>query len=72
MPGKKIINSSITAVDDAIEGLVLVNTGLTTMCNGRVVIRGDVDDIKAKENVTIVSGGGSGHEPAWAGLSRSD
>ncbi|KAF6033837.1 DAK [Bugula neritina] len=67
MTSKKIINSSETAVSDAIEGLVMVNSGLTTMCGGRVVIRKDVDAIKQKSQVTIISGGGSGHEPAWAG-----
>lgn len=68
MSCKKIINTSQTVVNDAIEGLVLVNNCLSTMCEGRVVIRNDVDDVIADGRVTIVSGGGSGHEPAWAGL----
>ena len=67
MSCKKIINSAETAVDDAIQGLILVNNNLTTICNGRVVIRRDVDSLKRAGKVTIVSGGGSGHEPAWAG-----
>lgn len=67
MSCKKIINSAETVVNDAIEGLVLVNNHLTTICNGRVVIRRDVDELKQAGKVTIVSGGGSGHEPAWAG-----
>lgn len=64
---KKIINSPASAVNDAIKGLVLVNNSLTTMCDGRVVIRSDVDSIINSGKVTIICGGGSGHEPAWAG-----
>jgi len=67
MACKKILNTPHTAVDDAIQGLVLVNNNLTTICDGRVVLRRDVDDLRSLGKVTIVTGGGSGHEPAWAG-----
>ncbi|XP_067939748.1 triokinase/FMN cyclase-like isoform X2 [Watersipora subatra] len=68
MTSKKIINSAKTVVDDAIAGLVLTNSGLTTIGGGRIVIREDVEDLKASEKVAVISGGGSGHEPAWAGF----
>lgn len=68
MACKKVINDANSVVDDAISGLVLVNNKLTTICNGKIVIRSDVDAIKRSGKVTIICGGGSGHEPAWAGL----
>ena len=70
MSCKKLINNPQSAVDDSITGLVLVNNNLTTTCNGRVVIRRDVNDLKKSGKVAIVTGGGSGHEPAWAGTNR--
>ena len=32
-----------------------------------MVLRSDVDDLKEKNVVTLISGGGSGHEPFAAG-----
>jgi dihydroxyacetone kinase len=37
------------------------------MKDHRIIIRADIDDLKAQNKVTLLSGGGSGHEPAHAG-----
>ena len=45
-----------------------VNTGLRILAGHQVVIRADIEKVKAEGKVTLISGGGSGHEPAHAGL----
>lgn len=67
---KKLINSVNQCVDDNLEGLVAVNPGLCLLEGHRVVIRTDVADVIKSGKVTIVCGGGSGHEPAHAGISH--
>uniref|UniRef100_A0A671KIE1 Triokinase/FMN cyclase n=1 Tax=Sinocyclocheilus anshuiensis TaxID=1608454 RepID=A0A671KIE1_9TELE len=52
-------------VDEALEGLVRSNGGLALLRGHRVVLRSDLESIKGK--VALLSGGGSGHEPAHAG-----
>jgi dihydroxyacetone kinase len=64
---KKLINSPERAVDEALAGLVAVYPGLRLMKDHRIIIRADIDDLKAQNKVTLLSGGGSGHEPAHAG-----
>ena len=64
---KKLINQPDAVVPEFLEGLVSVSTGLRLLPNGRVVVRADLtDEIKDRE-VALISGGGSGHEPAHAG-----
>jgi len=65
--GKKLINSPSNCVQDAIKGLLLVNPGLQTLEGQNVVVRRDIDDVKADGKVALICGGGSGHEPAHAG-----
>ena len=65
--GKKLINSPDDCVDDCLEGLVAVNPGLRRLKNHRVIVRADIEEVKAAGKVTLLSGGGSGHEPAHAG-----
>ena len=66
---KLFFNERNTLVDDAIDGLIYSNqhnnlTRLNIDEHIRVVIRKDWD----KSKVAIISGGGSGHEPAHAGF----
>ena len=69
LPTKKLINSPGTAVEDSLNGLTLVYPGLQLLkSKHKVVIRSDVDDVIAKSRVTLVCGGGSGHEPAHVGF----
>uniref|UniRef100_A0A673HFV6 Triokinase/FMN cyclase n=1 Tax=Sinocyclocheilus rhinocerous TaxID=307959 RepID=A0A673HFV6_9TELE len=49
----------------ALEGLVRSNGGLALLRGHRAVLRSDLERVKGK--VALLSGGGSGHEPAHAG-----
>nr|XP_061810852.1 triokinase/FMN cyclase-like [Nerophis lumbriciformis] len=62
---KKLINSAEDCVDEALCGLVRASGGLSLLRGHRVVLRSDLDQLKGK--VALVSGGGSGHEPAHGG-----
>ncbi|WP_419730419.1 dihydroxyacetone kinase subunit DhaK [Lichenicola sp.] len=72
---KRFLNSRETLVDQAIDGFLAssAGSGLARLDSGpgaRVVLRADAD-IRAnpgRAEVAIVSGGGSGHEPAHAGF----
>jgi dihydroxyacetone kinase len=60
---KKIINSTETLVDDMLRGLVTAHPKLKLDDRYRIVYR-ESDDSR----VTLISGGGSGHEPSHAGF----
>ena len=63
---KFFINNPQQVVDEGIEGL-LTDPNLTKLDNFpevRVVLRKNID----KNKVAVISGGGSGHEPAHAGF----
>uniref|UniRef100_A0A665VRU5 Triokinase/FMN cyclase n=1 Tax=Echeneis naucrates TaxID=173247 RepID=A0A665VRU5_ECHNA len=62
---KKLLNSVASCVDEALCGLVRANGGLSLLKGHRVVLRSDLDNLKGK--VALLSGGGSGHEPAHGG-----
>lgn len=65
---KKLINNPLNTVDEALEGIVLANPGLKLLKNHRVIVREDVDVLRKSGKVTLISGGGSGHEPSHAGF----
>lgn len=64
----QFMNLRENIVTEAIDGLIMASGGRLTRLDGyphiRVVLRTDWD----KSRVAIVSGGGSGHEPAHAGF----
>lgn len=61
---KKIINDPFDAVDEMLDGYVAANSDLVKLAAPRVVAR----SIRpAQPKVGVVIGGGSGHEPAFAG-----
>ena len=60
---KKLINDPFDAVDEALEGFVAAHAGVVAFAEPRVVVRRK----PAADKVGIVVGGGSGHEPAFAG-----
>ncbi|XP_053360444.1 triokinase/FMN cyclase isoform X2 [Clarias gariepinus] len=62
---RKLLNSVDHCVDEALEGIVSSNGGLMLLRGHRVVLRSDLHNLKGK--VALISGGGSGHEPAHAG-----
>lgn len=65
---KKLINSVKDCVDESLEGVVAVNPGLRKLRGHRVIVRSDLEDYVASGKVAILTGGGSGHEPAFSGI----
>jgi triose/dihydroxyacetone kinase / FAD-AMP lyase (cyclizing) len=65
---KQFINTKESLVTDAIDGAILASNGKLARLDGyphiKVVVRTDWD----RSKVALVSGGGSGHEPAHAGF----
>ncbi|XP_002195836.5 triokinase/FMN cyclase [Taeniopygia guttata] len=62
---KKLVTTVSGCADDALAGLVACNSGLQLLQGHRVVLRHDLQAIRGR--VALLSGGGSGHEPAHAG-----
>ena len=64
----QFMNKKEDIVTEAIDGVIMASGGKLARLNGyphiRVVVRKDWD----KSRVAIISGGGSGHEPAHAGF----
>lgn len=60
---KKLINDPFDAVDEALEGFAGAHADLVTLAEPRVIAR----RVPASGKVGFVVGGGSGHEPAFAG-----
>ena len=60
---KKILNKIENAVDEMCKGIVGSNPNLVLDERYRIVMRKTID----KDKVALISGGGSGHEPAHAG-----
>lgn len=69
--GKKLINSVDRCVDDNLEGYVALNPGARLLKGHRIVIRADFQVLEKTDKVAVVCGGGSGHEPAFAGIKIS-
>ncbi|XP_032632291.1 triokinase/FMN cyclase isoform X1 [Chelonoidis abingdonii] len=62
---KKLVNSVPGSADDALAGLVACNPDIQLLQGHRVALRSDLENIRGR--VALLSGGGSGHEPAHAG-----
>jgi dihydroxyacetone kinase-like protein len=60
---RKILNDVSQYVDDMLEGLVAAHSHLKRIPGTQVIVRAEKGD-----KVALVSGGGSGHEPAHAGF----
>src|ERR1700745_519586 len=63
---KKLINRPENVVREMLEGLVAIYPNLALLADHRVIFRPDAEQVR-DEMVAVVSGGGSGHEPAHAG-----
>ncbi len=63
---KKLINDPNAVVAEMIEGLVAIYPGLRRLAGHMVIVR-DGSNERKQTHVAIISGGGSGHEPAHAG-----
>ncbi|MGC2660197.1 MAG: dihydroxyacetone kinase subunit DhaL [Bryobacteraceae bacterium] len=64
---KKLINDPNHVVEEMIEGLVAIYPGLARLDQFNVIVRADFDLVRDRQ-VAVISGGGSGHEPAHAGF----
>ncbi len=63
---KKFINRPEDVVEEMLEGLLLLNAGSSRLASHKVIVRADAERVR-EQQVAIISGGGSGHEPAHAG-----
>ena len=61
---KKIINKPETLVMEMCNGMVMAHPELELLKKYKVIKKKEMNENK----VTLISGGGSGHEPAHAGL----
>ena len=63
---KKLINDPRQVVREMLEGLADLNPDLTLLADEDVIVQTGLGDPRARP-VAVLSGGGSGHEPAHAG-----
>ena len=63
---KKFINCPENVVEEMLQGLAVLHPGLERLQGHKVMIRADADKVR-NQQVAIISGGGSGHEPAHVG-----
>jgi dihydroxyacetone kinase len=63
---KKLINRPEMVVEEMIDGLVAALPGLARLPGHTVIVRADAAAARDRQ-VAVISGGGSGHEPAHAG-----
>ncbi|HLH04589.1 MAG TPA: dihydroxyacetone kinase subunit DhaL [Bryobacteraceae bacterium] len=63
---RKLINDPARIIDEMVDGLIALNPNLARLAEHYVVVRADADAVRDRQ-VALISGGGSGHEPAHAG-----
>jgi triose/dihydroxyacetone kinase / FAD-AMP lyase (cyclizing) len=63
---KKFINRSEDVVEEMLQGLAALHPGSVRLPGHKALIRADAQRVR-NQQVAILSGGGSGHEPAHAG-----
>jgi triose/dihydroxyacetone kinase / FAD-AMP lyase (cyclizing) len=63
---KKLINRPEDVVEEMVQGLAVVQPGCSRLPGHKALIRADAGHARDKQ-VAVLSGGGSGHEPAHAG-----
>jgi dihydroxyacetone kinase len=63
---KKFINRPESVVEEMLQGLVVLHPGCARLPGHKVLTRADAAQAR-EQQVALLSGGGSGHEPAHAG-----
>ena len=63
---KKFINHPEHAVEEMLQGLAVLHPGSARLPGHKVMVRADAGQSRDRQ-VAVISGGGSGHEPAHAG-----
>ncbi|EWZ89330.1 dihydroxyacetone kinase Dak1 [Fusarium oxysporum] len=64
MSAKHFINDPIKLVNDALYGIAITNPAVALDAENKIIYRRPGPDMKGQ--VSVVSGGGAGHEPAFA------
>jgi dihydroxyacetone kinase len=64
---KKLINDVTMVVPDMLDGLAALNPNLSLLQGTPIIVRADAEAVAARGEVALISGGGSGHEPAHGG-----
>ncbi|HEY1998948.1 dihydroxyacetone kinase subunit DhaL [Paraburkholderia sp.] len=64
---KKLINDVSSVVPEMLQGFAALNPGLSLLQGGTIIVRTDARAAAGRGEVALISGGGSGHEPAHAG-----
>ena len=64
---KKLINDPLHVVDEMLQGSVLADHRLALLEGEDILVRRDFQALSASGKVSLVSGGGAGHEPAHGG-----
>lgn len=64
---KKLVNDPINCVTESLQGFVLTNDKVKLLEGHNVVVRADLKEVKETGKVILITGGGSGHEPAHVG-----
>lgn len=67
---KKLLNSVRSCVLDGLEGLAFMAPNIRLVEGSQIAVRSDIEQVKRSGKVTILCGGGAGHEPAHAGKLR--
>jgi dihydroxyacetone kinase len=63
---KKFVNRPENVVEEMLQGLSVLYPGLVRLSGHKVILRADTEHTR-DHHVAVISGGGSGHEPAHAG-----
>src|SRR5580698_9890974 len=63
---KKFINRPEDVVEEMLQGMIVLHPGLARLTGYKVIVRADAGQARDRQ-VAVLSGGGSGHEPAHAG-----
>lgn len=64
---KRFINASEDVISEMISGVVNADPTIKRVKGHNILVRADYEEIKGSE-IAVVSGGGSGHEPAMGGF----
>ena len=64
---KKLINDPRSVVQEMLEGLADMSPAQALLAGDHVIIQAGLPPRAARGQVAVISGGGSGHEPAHAG-----
>lgn len=62
--GRRLMNEGAAVISEALCGTIINNPSLGLLDFGNIIVRRDYTSVT---KVKIISGGGSGHDPAYGG-----